>query len=67
MTPGVMVCPSCGEDLTKASMVVSTSVQPLSRNLQRKVASGSIAASGSKALYLVLAVVVAATVIVGLG
>lgn len=67
MTPGVMVCPSCGEDLTKASMVVSTSVQPLSRNLQRKVASGSIAASGSKALYLVLAVVVAATAIVGLG
>lgn len=67
MTPGVMVCPSCGEDLTKASMVVSTSVQPLSRNLQRKVGSGSKAASGSKALYIVLAVVVAATAIVGLG
>jgi hypothetical protein len=59
--PGGIMCPTCGEDLTKASMVVSTSVRPLSRSLPRRPVSGS------KALYMVLLAVVAATAVVGLG
>lgn len=61
VTTGVMVCPNCGEEMTKASMIVSTSVRPLSRDLRRKVGSGS------KALPIILAVIVVATAVVGLG
>lgn len=61
VAPGVILCPTCGEDLTKASMVVSTSVRPVSRTLRRKTVSVV------KVLYLGLAVIVGATVIVGLG
>ena len=59
---GVMHCPNCGEDLTKASMIASTTIQPLSKSLRRKVVGG-----GSKALYIILAVVVVITAFVGLG
>lgn len=61
VAPGVILCPTCGEDLTKASMVVSTSVRPLSRNLKRN------SFSAAKVLYFVMAVIVGATAIVGLG
>lgn len=58
---GVLVCPNCGEDLTKASMIASTTIQPLSKSVRRKVVGG-----GSKALYVILAVVVVVTAFVGL-
>lgn len=61
VAPGVVLCPTCGEDLTKASMVVSTSVRPLSHKLKRN------SISAAKVLYLVMAVMVGATAIVGLG
>lgn len=61
MAAGVVVCPNCGEDLTKASMIASTTIQPLSKNLRRKVVGG-----GSKALYVILALVVVVTSFVGL-
>ncbi len=61
VAPGVILCPTCGEDLTKASMIVSTSVRPLSHKLKRK------SISAAKVLYLVMAVIVGATAIVGLG
>ena len=61
VTPGVIMCPTCGEDLTKASMVVSTSVRPLSRKLKRN------SINAARVLYLVMAVIVGATAIVGLG
>ncbi len=61
MAAGVLVCPNCGEDLTKASMIASTTIQPLSKSVRRKVVG-----RGSKALYVILAAIVVVTAFVGL-